>query len=122
MIQKAGKPFKNQDIWECKFPSCFNTYSHFIKSKSKKHFFHFPTKISMLKAWKKVCGMDSSVDCSNFYICEDHFSLADFNDARHPIKLHINAIPRSLSKDEHNYAHQKTCLLNDHNYAVNSNE
>ncbi|XP_045470358.1 uncharacterized protein LOC123677714 isoform X5 [Harmonia axyridis] len=57
-------------------------------------------------------------EASPNFICSEQ----NFNDARHPIKLHINAIPRSLSKDEHNYAHQKTCLLNDHNYAVNSNE
>ena len=81
MSQSSSVSLKNGRLkWSCKYPSCKNSYfSNIINKQYKsKHFHRFPRNCSSLKNWKIACNISPSKNCSNYYVCEDHFSRKDY--------------------------------------------
>lgn len=82
--------------YSCKYPSCKSKYYSPITNidYKNKHFFIFPKDQDLLKNWKTICKIDSFVNCTHFYLCEDHFNNSDFkNETRS--RLNYRVIPKT---------------------------
>lgn len=66
--------------YSCKFPPCTSGYyvdrTGNLNIKNK-HFYK-ETKKDALNQWKHVCRVSDGINCTSFYVCEDHFLEKDF--------------------------------------------
>lgn len=87
--------------FSCQFPNCNNGYywdKHGLEKAQNKHFYRFPTDPDVNIKWKKICGINLTVNCRNKYVCEDHFKKEDFvNFTRH--KLNSFVVPSQLQSN-----------------------
>ena len=84
--------------WSCKFPQCENKYYSPSNSNIKTIRFHrFPRDNQGRKKWQAVCQIENSVNCDNFYVCDDHFKQDHYiNHLRQRVKY--NAVPSLSNK------------------------
>lgn len=115
--------------YSCKFPKCGNSY-YWSKGEANrivnKRFYRFPKNLDISTKWKMICGIDISINCLNFYICEDHFQKEDFvNFTKHLLKP--NVIPKHIEvssavcNDLNNNEVNISAICNDLNNKVNIN-
>lgn len=91
----------------CKFPGCSNSYLYpiFDQSFVNKVFHRFPKNETICQKWKSICHINHTVNCRNFFVCEDHFLDSDYITASKRY-LCSYSVPKSLSalQFDHNYA------------------
>ena len=79
--------------YSCKFPKCTNRYYAPNSGVKNKRFHRFPSSNQEIQdKWKLVCGIDLHINTKHFYVCEDHFTAADYRSHLRN-RLNCQAVP-----------------------------
>ena len=91
-------PLNRKVTRSCKFPGCEKKcYTPIDENMKNPRFHRFPRDNKNHRAWKNVCQIESSINCSHFYVCDDHFVEIDyFNHLKQ--RGTFNAVPSASKK------------------------
>ncbi|CAH2011516.1 unnamed protein product [Acanthoscelides obtectus] len=86
--------------YSCKYP-CKNSCFHIVRKSAciykNKVFHRFPKVEKTVAAWKAACKISPAHKVSNYYVCEDHFSMFDRKHPQDPSRRRYLTIPVSTN-------------------------